>query len=330
MSAGRLIRRGVAGLLAALCFVAGLCASAGAAPPAGAAEAFLEGNRLYGDGHFAGAAEAYGKVLALGISAPEVEYNLANAHLKAGDLGPAVLHYRRALKQDPLYESALENLNYARSLTQDVKPEERHQRTWSWVGWLRLGPAAAAGLLFFALAGFFVLAAFRLRWGRNRLATLVLQGVLGGLVLLLAAALIFEWSQAVGGDEAVILAEEVEVRAGPGDRYTVSFRLHEGTEVEVLRETAGWREVKVSDRLQGWAPDTALESLCPPVLLSPPPRAARGCASRFGHDAPAADSPGPGRRDDPARGRAVHGHPARRRGTSQGIRPGGGASGHRL
>ncbi len=230
-------------------------------PPPGAAEAFLEGNRLYSQGDFAGAAEAYRRVLDLGVTAPELLYNLANAEVKEGRLGPAVLHYRRALEMNPLYESARENLNYARSLTQDVKPEERDGGSWRWVGWLRLGPGAAAGLLFFSLVAFFAVAAVRLRWWRNRTGALIFQGVLGALVLLLAAALIFESAQLSGAGEGVILAPEVDVRSGPGDRYTVSFRLHEGTEVEILRSTAGWREVKVSDRLQGWAPDTALEPI---------------------------------------------------------------------
>jgi tetratricopeptide (TPR) repeat protein len=248
------------GMLAVLVGILGAGAAL-AAPPPGAAEAFLEGNRLYGEGDFAGAVSAYERVLDLGVSSPELQYNLANAQLKAGRLGPAVLHYRRALLENPLYESALENLAYARALTQDVKPEERARGGWHWVGWFRLGPGAAAGLLFVAVAGFFVVAGVRVLWWRHRTATLVTQGVLGALALLLAAALVFEWSQVRGADQAVIMAPEVEVRAGPGERYTVSFRLHEGTEVELLRETAGWREVKVSDRLQGWAPDTALTPL---------------------------------------------------------------------
>ena len=33
-----------------------------------------------------------------GSPLPELEYNLGNAHLKAGRLGGAVFHYRRALK----------------------------------------------------------------------------------------------------------------------------------------------------------------------------------------------------------------------------------------
>jgi tetratricopeptide (TPR) repeat protein len=232
--------------------------TAAAAPPPGAAEGFLQGNKLYQAGDYAGAAKAYESVLAEGVTAPGLEYNLGNAYLKSGDVGRAILHYRRALKLDPTFESAQTNINYARSLTQDVKPENPGAGHWAWVSRLRLGPSVAAFLLFAAVTAFALVAALRLTVWRSRGAAAVLQAVLGGLAVLLVAALVFEWSQLEGAREGVVVAQNIEVRSGPGDQYTVSFRLHPGTEVDILRQTAGWREVRVSDRLQGWMPEDAV------------------------------------------------------------------------
>lgn len=217
-------------------------------------EAFLHGNDLYRAGDYAGAAAAYETVLASGWTAPELEYNLGNAYLKAGKLAPAILHFRRAIRMRPTYESALLNLNYARSLTQDVKPDEPSPGRLAWIGKLRLGPGTAALLCFLAVTAFLVLGALRLRWLGARPWVGVLQAALGVLALLLAGAVLFEWTEVHGRPEGVLLPEEVEVRAGPGETYTVSFRLHEGAEVDLLRQSAGWREIKVSDRLQGWVP----------------------------------------------------------------------------
>lgn len=251
--------------LLALLTLGGVAGSAepptAASPPPGAAEAYLEGNRLYQDGDFAGAARAYERILTLGVTAPEVEYNLANAHLKQERLGRAILHYRRALQLDPTYESASLNISYARSLTQDMKPEELGSASWAWVTRLRLGPTGAAMLLFLAFAGFCIVAALRLHLLQGRPGATMLQSVLGGLTLLAAVALFFEWTQVEGNPEGVVIAESVEVRTGPAETYTISFRLHEGTEVEVVRESSGWRELKVSDRLQGWAPAAAVEPI---------------------------------------------------------------------
>ncbi len=236
--------------------------STGSVPGSDPAAAFREGNRLYQAGDFAAAARAYRSILDRGLTAPALEYNLGNAYLKAGDLGPAILHYRRALRLKPTYESAQKNLNYARSLTQDVKPEESAAgRRWAWLSRLRLGPGVAAFLVFLTVTAFFIVAALRLRRWRQRTGALVLQAALLGLALLFSAALLFEWTQIGGREDGVVTTPAVEVRTGPGDQYTVSFRLHQGTEVEVLREAAGWREIKVSDRLQGWAPETAVAVL---------------------------------------------------------------------
>jgi hypothetical protein len=138
-------------------------------------------------------------------------------------------------------------------LTQDVKPETGSRATrWAWIGRFRLGPEIAASLVFWGFTVFCLVAGLRL-WGwRRRAWTGVVQGTLGGLVLLLAAALIFEWSEMEGQTDGVILAPEVEVHAGPAETYTVSFRLHEGTEAEILRDSREWIEIRVSDRLQGW------------------------------------------------------------------------------
>ena len=46
--------------------------------------------------------------------------------------------------------------------------------------------------------------------------------------------MVFEWSQLSRRKEGVILAEETEVRTGPTPEQTVSFRLHQGTEVDIL------------------------------------------------------------------------------------------------
>jgi tetratricopeptide (TPR) repeat protein len=238
-----------------------LVRAAGAAPPPGAAEAFLEGNRYYADNDFAGAAAAYETVLALGVTAPALEYNLGNACLKSGRRGDAVLHYRRALKLDPAFESARTNLDYARASAQDVVPETSEGTRFDWVGRVRLGPEAAARSVFLAATAFFLVAGLRLLGWRGRTGAAVLQGVLGAAVLLLAAALLFEWTELTGKHEGVVTVSEVDVRSGPAETYTVSFKLHEGTEVEIVRKRSGWQEVKVSDRLQGWVPEEVLAGI---------------------------------------------------------------------
>lgn len=251
-----------AGRICLLVCSGAMAASASSAPAQDArAEAFLRGNRLYESGDFQGAIQAYEEILNEGRTAAELEYNLANAHLKAGEVAPAVLHYRRAIGLRPTYESALLNLGYARTLTQDVKAAESRSSRIGWVGKLRLGPGVAGGLLWFAATGFLVVAGVRTLRRRLPAWATAAQWGLAAFALLLAGALLFEWSQLEGRKEAVVMAEEAQVRAGPGADQTLSFRLHEGTEVEVLRAVPGWFEVKVSAELRGWIAADAVEAI---------------------------------------------------------------------
>lgn len=227
----------------------------GASPP-GAAENFAEGNRRYVENDFAGAVAAYEAVVTLGVTAPILEYNLGNAYLKTGQNGLAILHYRRALKLEPRFEAAQANLAYVRASAQDIVTETATEPDrLRWLGSLRLGPQMAAMGMFTVFTLVLGLAGLRLRVLRGRVWPGVLQGALGTLFLLLGAALLFEWSELEGKHEGVVVVSEVEVRSGPAETYTVSFRLHEGTEVEIIRKSSGWHEVKVSDRLQGWVPE---------------------------------------------------------------------------
>jgi hypothetical protein len=152
-------------------------------------------------------------------------------------------------------------LDYARSLTQDLKPDETPTAGPSWIGRLRLGPARGSALVFLAVLGIAGIGVWRMVTGRGGAWAPVVQGVLAGVMLLAAGALVFEYSQLEGRQEGVITAREVAVRSGPGNAYTVSFRLHAGTEVDLGRTGTGWREVKVSDRLVGWAPADSLRAI---------------------------------------------------------------------
>jgi tetratricopeptide (TPR) repeat protein len=228
-----------------------------AGPPPEVADAWTRGVAAYGDERYDEAVAAFEAVRKAGWTAPALEYNLGNAYLKADSLGRAVLHFRRALALDPIYENASVNLDYARSLTRDVRPETG--RRWPWLQRLRLGPGGAALAVLVAFTLFCGIAALRLRrWG-GRL-TLV-QGAAGGLLMLAVAALVFELSLTRGPGEGVVLVEETEVRAGPGPGHTVNFRIHEGTEVELLRDAPGWREVRVTEGLTGWLPEDAVEAI---------------------------------------------------------------------
>ena len=65
---------------------------------------------------FRRAEQGFAALLADGIESPALQTNLGSAALQAGDLGQAVLAYRRALRLDPAAVTARQNLAHVRSL----------------------------------------------------------------------------------------------------------------------------------------------------------------------------------------------------------------------
>ena len=51
---------------------------------------------------------------------------------------------------------------------------------------------------------------------------------------------------------AIVFSQESKVKSEPNLRSEESFRLHEGTKVQVLDTVDEWREIKLSDGKTGW------------------------------------------------------------------------------
>lgn len=235
-----------------------------ATPLAAQDEIVVRGNAAYQDGDFIAAAEAYEAVLEAGYRSAGLEYNLANAYFKTGDLGRAILHWERASELAPGDEDIQANLGLARSLTVDaVEPLPRFWLfsavTW-WidllpVGWLR--GLVAVGWL--ATGGGIVLRILsRAPWAPTVGRALVFAG---SLVLLLFAPVMLVRETGVGrAEEGIILADAVQVRSAPSasDDLTL-FEIHEGTKVRIDQRTAEWLEVVLEDGKVGWVPAGVLE-----------------------------------------------------------------------
>lgn len=250
---------GILLLAMALCLPAARRAE-GRAPTERELSLFRQGNAAYEAGNFTAAAEAYEGILRTGLASRDVYYNLANARLKEGRLGPAILNYRRALRLDPADEDARANLEYARRRTQDATPTEVPDPL-PWLSALNPG-ARRAGWIYLVIlnlaALFFAGRRFLRRppaFLQHLFAVTAVLAVLGGLLFFFEAR---AESQRV---EAVVMEPVADARSGPGQDYTVAFVVHEGTEVTLGRATGGWVEVSITPELKGWVPGTAVEKV---------------------------------------------------------------------
>lgn len=243
--------RGARSIALALAGLLGYCAAMAQTPE----DIFKRGNAAYEEGRFQAAAEAYRSLLRYDVRDATVEFNLANAEFRLGNLGRAILHYERARRLDPVDADIRANLEFARSFCFDrVEPPAQVAP----VRWLRsiqnrVGPDRQAWV---ALALAWGLAAL-LAWAFARPSGWsAAQGwALAGLLvaLLSVAGSWYGTLQRLEGDRAaVVLDGTVEVLAGPGTNNPALFTVHEGLTLEVRSGRDDWIQVSLPNGLNGW------------------------------------------------------------------------------
>jgi len=226
---------------------------------------FSAANTLYRQGDYSSAEAAYRGVLSHGIQSATLFYNLGNACFKQKKLGEAIYFYEKARRQLPGDRDIEENLELANLLIVDrveIPPDPLpirlldrlvHILTIEQESWLAL-------FLFASLNGFMIL--YHLASGRRtRLAGLVASLSAGTLLLLCLASTGAKLYEARYKQEAVIIAEKVDVRSAPAVQNITVFTVHEGTKVRIRARTEGWYQVSLPNGWTGWLESSTLRTL---------------------------------------------------------------------
>lgn len=202
-------------------------------------------------------------------------YNIGNSYYRSGEIGKAILYYKRALKLDPTNSDARQNLQFAMTKTVDKQDDNRtfvrkvadnimFSNTPD--GW------AIMALIMFAV--FLGAAALYVFSGSVVIRKICFFGglivlVLDGCVLYMAhktAAVVSDSSTAVVISPNVQLSTVPRV---PKDKSEQAFQLHEGAVVEVVDSvklssdtiSPMWLEVKVDNIHRAWINSKDVERL---------------------------------------------------------------------
>jgi hypothetical protein len=205
-------------------------------------------------GLFRSSAERLENLAAAGVVNGRLEYNLGNCYLQAGDLGRAILHYRRAQRYIPGDPLLTENLKVARSrcLT-SIQPTRRSALLRTILFWHYevsvADRARAAIVLYVAL---WVLLALRVFFWHRGFAVSAM------LCALIASALVMSMAMSRWSDrnapEGVIVAMDVAAHKGPGTGYQRKFEqpLQPGVEFTLSGRRGGWWNIELPDGKGGW------------------------------------------------------------------------------
>jgi len=190
-------------------------------------------------------------------------YNIANAYLLKGDVGRAILHYRRAEKLGMVGQELAKNLAFARSKRLDqvpIRTEKRVMQTlffWHYDLTVRSRFLLAGGLWALALLA----GSLRLWWRRRWLASLLLVCLVPAVCL--AGSVVVEAIQAQHHVQGVIVAEALIARQGDGENYAPSFTepLHSGTEFDLLEKRPHWLRIELANGAVAWIPQAGAETI---------------------------------------------------------------------
>jgi tetratricopeptide (TPR) repeat protein len=221
-----------------------ICSSA-PLPPQPFVVQFDQANKLYEQGKFEEAANAYESLAASGVRTANVWFNLGNAAYKSGQLGRAIAAYRMAEWLTPRDGALRANLQFVRG---KVYSDER-TRVPLGKSMVRLATLNEWTVLTAAfLWAFFSVLACTQWTGRAYMKTAALFLVATAICgMELSAA----WQDQKWAD-AVVTAKEATVRFGPLNESQAAFQLRDGAELRVLASKADWLQVRDAEKRVGW------------------------------------------------------------------------------
>ncbi len=188
-----------------------------------------------------------------------------NAHFFAGEIGKAVLAYRRGLEIQPADERLADALNIARAAVSSVETPSPHTTIMGVLTrWRQYLPGAlVAGLLAVAwvvLWGILI----RARLERRR-PNLLIVSTAATVSLVTGTALGATWWQAADRSPVVLIAD-ADARNGPSSTiYDPTFNspLSQGVEARAGERRLGWVLLELQSGAQTWVPEDTIAPVRP-------------------------------------------------------------------
>ncbi|MBP5210861.1 MAG: BatD family protein [Bacteroidales bacterium] len=225
--------------------------------------AWEKANELYSDGNYQAALAQYLALEASGKVSATLYYNTANAYYRMGNLSKSILYYERALKADPNFSDAKENLTIAHTSVLDKIDTLPDFILVTWIRNLKNSVASdgwAWITLALALITAVLLLMFRLLPSQGGRKASFIVGCVAALFAVIT--LLFSVSSANDAtkeDSAIVMLPVSSVKSSPDANSKSLFILHEGTKVELIDNLGNWVRVELSDGRQGWMPASDIE-----------------------------------------------------------------------
>lgn len=217
---------------------------------------FVKANEQYKLEQYEEAIQTYNEIENLNVISSELYYNLGNCYYKLNKVAPSIYNYEKALLLNPLNEDAQNNLVFARRLTIDnieelpksvfQKIDESFVKKLSYNEWAIVSVSLSIlGALLFLL--------FYFSYTPSKKRLFFITSMISFLFLIATSIFAFkEYSFSKNNIEAIIFAQQTEIKNAPTLNSESIFTLHEGTKVKVLDTVDNWKKIRIADGKIGW------------------------------------------------------------------------------
>ncbi len=218
------------------------------------AEAFQSANKQYESKHFEQAISKYNEILGTGFESSAIYFNLGNAYFKKGDLGNAIVNYRRAERLDPTDDDIAENLSFARNYTAIQMEGVELNPIRNFIA-VTLKPYQLNLLAWVSsLCFIFLMILLTVRFGLGFKNRTLRGSIVAGITLLLVVSLLTTYKYRIDylTDYAVLVAEDVPIHTGPTNASDIELQGMPGMEVEILSASGDYYNVLFENKRRGW------------------------------------------------------------------------------
>ncbi len=219
----------------------------------------------YNNGDYVSAKNIYQRMLTTTSNAGTLHYNIGNCYFRLKDYPSAILHYEKALKNNPGDADIKHNLYVANTYIKDditPLPEFFLKKWWKTVinitsssGWTLLH--IVAFIVFLIMLTLFLIIR-RYKQKKKAFSGSIIFSVLTVLLLVLAH---IRRNFETRTNEAIIFSSSVTVKSAPGASSTNLTELHAGTKVTITNHVDEWVEIRTADGNVGWVPRLDLETI---------------------------------------------------------------------
>jgi tetratricopeptide (TPR) repeat protein len=224
---------------------------------------FKEGNRAYQEEDYNRAIDCYRQMIDSGIKNHQVYYNLGNAYFRENQLGRAIANYNLGLNLSPRDEDILANLQYVRLFVADkVKEQSSNFLSENVDRILSFWTPDELSLIF--VASYFLFVFLLVLWIFSRTKGVSLNTIVVVFLLIFVASGIgfgLRLHEVSMVNNGVVIADEVDIRSGPGEEWTSQFTAHQGLELVIKGEASGWYQIILPNQVIGWVPEKAVEKI---------------------------------------------------------------------